>query len=742
MSEVRQEIGKVTVAVKGEWSSATAYAKNDIVSHEGGSYLSVQPVPAGTPLTNANYWLLLSAKGAKGDKGDTGNGIASVSVEEVSVSGAEHNYRMTVTMTDGTVTTYDYTVTDGAVTSVNGRTGEVIGLAEQDGYYELMSVGSADQLISTQYVEDSVPYKFRTSGGSADIGDREIDEIVGGTINWNQLCKALATGNWAAILGTLTFDNGVATFTPSARYGRFLFTPQNLVNGHKYLLKTDIKSYSGSSVHFALGTQTTYGSQGANCVCGATDDAWHTYATVGSFTSGTDDKILFACVEESPQTISVRNAVVFDLTAMFGTEIADYIYNLEQSTAGAGVAWFKKLFPNDYYPYSVPTLTHVSGLSSHDMVGFNQWDEEWESGVYNSSGVKASDSGRIRSKNFIPVLPNTTYYFKNANTGSAWLNLCQYDADKNFISKVSKSNTTYTIPSNVHYLTFDLNNAYGTTYQNDICINLSWSGTRNGEYEPYVKHSYPLDSSLTLMGIPKLDADGNLYYDGDVYPSSGNGYHNYGLVDLGMLEWTYIDAYELFYANVPDKNNLNPNINVICSKYVSSKNKVNVSQDVNGGAQADNTIAGFYNSASTNSWVYVKDTSYTDVAIFKSAMSGVMLVYELATPVPFTAQPYTNPQIVNDWGTEEYVSETIVPVGHNTKYTANLRDKLQHLPDLADSDGYYMIQQTGTDMSLIRFRIPQAPTTDGTYTLQATVSGGTPTYTWVADTAESTEVQA
>ena len=56
--------------------------------------------------------------------------------------------------------------------------------------------------------------------------------------------------------------------------------------------------------------------------------------------------------------------------------------------------------------------------------------------------------------------------------------------------------------------------------------------------------------------------------------------------------------------------------------------------------------------------------------------------------------------------------------------------KLQHLPDLADSDGYYMISQQNNEMSLIRFRIPQAPATDGTYTLKATVSGGTPTYTW------------
>ena len=83
---------------------------------------------------------------------------------------------------------------------------------------------------------------------------------------------------------------------------------------------------------------------------------------------------------------------------------------------------------------------------------------------------------------------------------------------------------------------------------------------------------------------------------------------------------------------------------------------------------------------------------------------------------------------------EEYVSTSIVPVGHNTRYPANLRDKLQHLPDLADDDGYYMIGQSNKQMHLELFRIPKAPTTDGTYTLKATVSGGTPTYTWEATT--------
>ena len=58
-----------------------------------------------------------------------------------------------------------------------------------DGYYDEMAVGSAEQLISTILTEDQVPYNFRTSGGSADIGNRETDMVVGGTIAWNQLVQ-------------------------------------------------------------------------------------------------------------------------------------------------------------------------------------------------------------------------------------------------------------------------------------------------------------------------------------------------------------------------------------------------------------------------------------------------------------------------------------------------------------------------------------------------------------------------
>ena len=60
--------------------------------------------------------------------------------------------------------------------------------------------------------------------------------------------------------------------------------------------------------------------------------------------------------------------------------------------------------------------------------------------------------------------------------------------------------------------------------------------------------------------------------------------------------------------------------------------------------------------------IMIKDSAYTNPDVFKTAMSGVYLVYELATPTTESADPYTNPQIVSNWGTEQFVDERDVPV--------------------------------------------------------------------------------
>lgn len=110
MATITQDLGKVAYLSKGAYSSSTQYEKNDVVTYEGSSYVSLQSTRGNAP-TNTTYWQLLANKGetgAKGDKGDTGatgNGISSVA--KTSTSSNVDTY--TITYTNGTTTTFDVT---------------------------------------------------------------------------------------------------------------------------------------------------------------------------------------------------------------------------------------------------------------------------------------------------------------------------------------------------------------------------------------------------------------------------------------------------------------------------------------------------------------------------------------------------------------------------------------------------------------------------------------------------------
>ena len=203
-----------------------------------------------------------------------------------------------------------------------------------------------------------------------------------------------------------------------------------------------------------------------------------------------------------------------------------------------------------------------------------------------------------------------------------------------------------------------MGSSYGTVYKDDICINISDS-SRNGEYESYSRHSYQLDNSLELRGIPKLDANNNLYYDGDIYDSDGTVTRKYGVVDAGTLNWQYDSTNGFFYylANSSAVIHIAVNSAFVCAKYAYGGYKTD--------ADMASAGAGVY---SHGGYVYIKDSAYTNAAAFKTAMSGVYLVYELATPTTEQATPYANPQLVDSYGTEEYVTTGIVPVGHETTY--------------------------------------------------------------------------
>lgn len=388
-------------------------------------------------------------------------------------------------------------------------------------------------------------------------------------------------------------------------------------------------------------------------------------------------------------TISVdgaNNDMVFDLTAMFGSAIADYVYNLETATAGEGVAWFRRYFPKDYYAYSEPTFIH-SKISAMETVGFNQWDEEWELGSYSiADGEKISNNTLIRSTNFIPVFPNTTYYIKGS------MLIYAYGADKSYLSgKYTRNvtNGTYTTDSECHYIRFNCGSAYGTTYKNDICINIS-DPTRNGTYEAYKKHTYAVDN-IDLKGIFRLDSNNELYADGDTYEPSGKHETDWAEIDMGTLNWVYIESSANFYAGLPANamSQISRGRDALCTKYEVVKPETTASF-----ATLDKVCNVLNSAFSSTKRVFLRDSAYTDATALKTALNGVMLLYPI-TPTTESVDPYQQIQVVDTHGTESMVDErdVAVPMGHETHYYEDIAKKVSEmLPSPPTVAGNYVLE--------------------------------------------------
>lgn len=422
--------------------------------------------------------------------------------------------------------------------------------------YELKRINA---LTEASAINDSDVFAIDSAAGTKKVAwetlksevDADISEAVSNKADKDGTYPDMAVGS---VLGTNTVTDREPYFLrPSASIGDREF--DTLVGGSLGWNQL----CNGSSVTVESGHKY-YMIKGGTASVGASDGT-----AITGLTSGTD--------------------IVIDLTTLFGSTIADYVYSLETAHAGDGVAWVRKYLPETYYAYCAPTLEHVSGVSAHVM--------------------------------------------RDAN-----------------------------------------NNVIG---------------------------NYPIDSTWTGMGVPKLDSANKLYFDGDTYASDGTVTEKYGIVDLGTLDWT-TTANSVFYAAVSGMKVTSSDADrltgFICQRYA------NATSPAGGASMVDKTC--FRN----NGAFFIRDNAYTDAATFKIAMSGQYLVYELATPTTSTASPFTSPQICDPDGTEEYVTTGLVPVGHETEYVENLADKLTDIPDL--------------------------PTTAGTYRLKVTVSGGVPSYSWVS----------
>lgn len=174
--------------------------------------------------------------------------------------------------------------------------------------------------------------------------------------------------------------------------------------------------------------------------------------------------------------------------------------------------------------------------------------------------------------------------------------------------------------------------------------------------------TYPLGSDV-LRGIFKL-ANGKIYADGDRKTADGTITRKYEVRTVnGSESWVKSASYPgNYYLNYGATGGKSGTINIITSNGLMPVSNVS--------GLALNNMVILFDGSSPNPNINIKNTSMSTLADFKGwlADNPITIVYELATPTTETSTPFTSPQIVYPDGTEEFVTENGLPVGHETKY--------------------------------------------------------------------------
>lgn len=518
-------------------------------------------------------------------------------------------------------------------------------LAEKDGYYPEMSVGSLKGTEVTQ-VEGITTIAKST-------GIAKINEVMGKSLVWNQLKEngdfSDGLSNWYVYVGTATVDNGVATaVTNTESTAVFLYRSYNFVPGRKYLMMATVLKHGGNLVQLLPNNPSNYTKISGNNSLN-TDDIWTRLDLIVTMNATSEQFRIFGCDGAVGNYFKVKNFIAFDLTITFGS-------GSEPSTVAEFESWLaNNIVYRDYYAYN-PGEIISNNTEALEITGLNQWDGEYTEvdQRYLSDTGTVLPSVDYRVSSYIDVLGNTGYYFKNVvqSVASAPA-ICWYDSEKNFISGVKGANNIYnkviTSPLNARYLRCSI---YKPTA--DIS-SVSVSGSRNGEYEPYQKTELELNLA-TITG--KLNGEGEsvvIFPDGlgsvmDAYDRlivDDDGWCRRAIrtvfsLNLGDLNWTYNKNNQEAFSNNGYASLFASGRN-LCAKYTSPESARPASMPDK--SIAINTSPLLISDNFSSREIIIKDSSYTVPADLKASLTGVKLYYEgypqeyvLDTPIQMTFQ--------------------------------------------------------------------------------------------------------
>ena len=411
------------------------------------------------------------------------------------------------------------------------------------------------------------------------------------------------------------------------KYGGSTLNCKPIFKSHKYLLRAhytvleDVKAY----LYFrdVLYTPTTNRQITKDLTAGSGKISWITsplgeHSDGGEF--GTFILVNNADGSRKYDTSPFSNHEIFDLTAMFGA-----------NNEPASVEEFEKMFPADYYPYNAGEIVSA-GTESIIEQGKNLFD--YTDKTHYGANISKVENGVIYTKGLtttvlnVPTIAGNKYTlsFKvksnTANQGGLRWSLqkgknISYAHDSSLIkSEVGfAANTEYqaVVPFVADTDFVSLCTIVGMVY--DVQLE---NGNTITNYFPFYQTEHPISETIKALpgyGWSAGTARNYVDYENKKYVQCVNS------VDLGTKNWRMYkdgDYTPFFYLNaVSDIRGGTSNF--LCPKYQYVK--IGVTDSASGLYVLENTT------------VRVRDTAYTDATAFKQAMQGVMLYYELETPI-------------------------------------------------------------------------------------------------------------
>lgn len=515
---------------------------------------------------------------------------------------------------------------------------------------------------TAQSIADSLPEDYTTAVGkiaenTADIAsikltDKEMKRRVDALYDIGQgithkfetdsssaYSKTIPTGGRMTSIKSIGGKNLVF----NQMYKKFDYVSGSTLNckpifkSHKYLLRVDYSVSENTKVYLYFRDAHYTGETNRQIVkdvaAGSGKISWAT-SPLGEHGDGGDFGVFRILTDadgnQKLDTSPFSNYEIFDLTQMFG--IGNEPTSVEE---------FEAMFPNDYYQYNAGEIVSA-GTESVVEQGKNLLNaDDYYAAYKQSDGSYLNNSsdfaginipiGNYIGKTLIATLKATvssqpTSFFWLARINGTRIESSYAKGERVPANTTGIARLTFTPKTQKDSLSMTYGQGTGDVIVRDIQIELGDTPTT---YAPFHRNVYQIPEAIKALpgyGWSAGTARNYIDYENKRYVQCVQS------VDLGTLDWkinTTSSVGNHFYGSVKHFNFKylgafgTTVYNVLCSKYRTVARSSNVF--------VDKTIT--VDGVTVVSQIQVKDTAYPDATAFKKAMQGVMLYYELETPI-------------------------------------------------------------------------------------------------------------